>query len=72
MIGTLIVAGIIFYAVLYSGVENLQGRPTTVLQALMGDGLTAAGSGGTKATKGPVIGPGGSTPDRVDGHTTRG
>lgn len=46
MIGVLIVSGIIFYAVLYSGVQDLQGTPISVLDALTGKGAGGSSKGG--------------------------
>lgn len=57
MIGVLIVAGIIFYAVMYSGVQDLKGNPTSILEALTGKGQGASGK--APKTGSPVAGSGG-------------
>lgn len=42
MIGVLIVVGIVFYAVMYSGLKTLGGEPTGIGEALTGRGLITA------------------------------
>ena len=59
MVGVLIVSGIIFYAVLYSGVSELggssiPGAPVSVLNALTGKGQSAAKTTTTEGDTGPV------------------
>lgn len=58
MIGVLIGAGLIFYAVLYSGVRSLRNDPITTLDALMGRDPRRSGTspGTTSQTTTPRTG----------------
>lgn len=52
MVGVLIGAGIIFYAVLYSGLADLHGNPVGILDSLLGK-TNAASSTDQPATTSP-------------------
>lgn len=55
MVGVLIVVGIVFYAVMYSGLKTLGGEPIGIAEALTGRGAISAEPkaqpGGAKAPK---------------------
>lgn len=52
MIGVLIVAGIVFYGVTYSGLMDLQGQKISIMGALTG--ATPVPKDGATTTTGPV------------------
>ncbi len=61
MIGVLIVAGIVFYGVLYSGLEDLAGTPISIYGALTGKETPAPAGSATPTT---------ATPPAVSGAAT--
>lgn len=50
MIGVLIAAGLVFYAVMYSGIRAMRGDPITTLDALLGRDTTETGKPPTETT----------------------